>query len=159
MTSPQQSQLSEVSTQRSRLHSLVEDGYSKGLAAHGDLGLTPEAFAAHLNKILARRFGPEPDGAAITKLGASPHFEDLYLAAACAQKSDVAWNRFAALYKKHIDNCSHAICSTHQDAREVASSLLAHLFFADHKGQSRIASYEGRSSLPAWLWTIIKHQE
>jgi RNA polymerase sigma-70 factor len=36
--------------------------------------------------------------------------------------------------------------------------LIAHLFFHDRSGRSRIASYDGRGSLRTWLATIIKHQ-
>ena len=47
-------------------------------------------------------------------------------------------------YNDHIDKVSHAVCATHQEARELASSVMAHLFFCDREGQSRIASYDGR---------------
>jgi RNA polymerase sigma factor (sigma-70 family) len=36
--------------------------------------------------------------------------------------------------------------------------MMAHLFFRDREGQSRIASYDGRSSLATWLSAIIRHQ-
>ena len=151
-------QRSDAAGQKSELDSLVETAYSQGIAAHGDLGLSLEDFAAHLNSIVTKELGGTPLQKAAIKLVASLNAEDLYLTAACANNSDSAWNRFVALYDDHIRNVAHGICATNQEARELASSMLGHLFFRDAKGQTRIASYHGRGSLRTWLGTIIKHQ-
>jgi RNA polymerase sigma-70 factor len=173
MTSPQhvgsqnsedRSQESEVRSQESEVRSqnefdsVVEQAYSHGVSAHGDLGIALEDFAAHLNLIVIKHFGANPAQDAVGKFVAALNAEDLYLTAACVHNSASAWSRFAALYDKHIDNVAHGVCSTHQEARELTSSLLAHLFFHDRSGRSRIGSYDGRGSLRTWLATIIKHQ-
>ena len=148
----------DAAGQKSELDSLVETAYSKGIAAHGDLGLSLENFAAHLKSIITKELDANPTHDAAIKLVAGLNAEDLYLTAACAHNSDSAWNRFFTLYDDHIRNVAHGICSTNQEARELASSMLGHLFFRDAKGQTRIASYHGRGSLRTWLGTIIKHQ-
>jgi RNA polymerase sigma-70 factor len=130
----------------------------QGVAAHGDLGLTPAESAADLKSIITKELGASPTQGAAIKLVAGLNAEDLYLTAACAHNTDSAWNRFFTLYNDHIRNVAHGICSTSQAARELASSMLGHLFFRDAKGLSRIASYGGRGSLRTWLGTIIKHQ-
>lgn len=151
MTSPQQ-------VRSQTLDSLIENAYSQGVAEHGDLGIALEDFAAHLNSIIAKQLAVNPSQGAAFKFARSLNLEDLYLTCACAHNSSSAWSRLAALYDRHIDNVAHAVCLTHQEARELASSLLAHLFFRDRAGRSRIASYEGRGSIRTWLATIIKHQ-
>jgi RNA polymerase sigma-70 factor (ECF subfamily) len=165
MMSPPTSQKSEIRNQRSgvgcqksELDTHIEKAYLEGLTEHGDLGLSLEDFAAHLNSIVTKELGGTPLQEAAIKLVASLNAEDLYLTAACAHNSDSAWNRFFTLYDDHIRNVAHGICSTNQEARDLASSMLGHLFFRDAKGQSRIASYHGRGSLRTWLGTIIKNQ-
>jgi RNA polymerase sigma-70 factor len=155
--SEDRSQESEVRSQ-DEFDSVLEQAYSHGVSAHGDLGLAVEDFAAHLNSIIRKHLGANPAQDAAVKFVAGLNAEDLYLTAACVHNSASAWSRFAALYDKHIDNVAHGICSTHQEARELASSLMAHLFFHDRSERSRIASYDGRGSLRTWLATIIKHQ-
>jgi RNA polymerase sigma-70 factor len=158
MRSPQhvRGQRSKIGSQN--LGSLIEEAYSQGVAAHGDLGISLEDFAGHLNSIITKHLGANPAQDAAVKFVAGLNAEDLYLTAACVHNSASAWSRFASLYDKHIDNVAHGICTTHEEARELASSLLAHLFFRDRSGRSRIASYDGRGSLRTWLATIIKHQ-
>jgi RNA polymerase sigma-70 factor len=151
------SQESEVRRQN-ELDSAVEKAYSVGIAAHADLGLAVEDFVAHLNSISAKHLGGNPAQDAAARFIAGLNAEDLYLTAACVHNSAPAWSRFAALYDKHIDNVAHGVCSTHQEARELTSSLMAHLFFHDRSGRSRIGSYDGRGSLRTWLAIVIKHQ-
>jgi RNA polymerase sigma-70 factor, ECF subfamily len=165
MMSPPTSQKSEIRSQRSgvgcqksELDAHIEKAYSRGITAHGDLGLVLEDFAAHLNSIITKELGASPTHDAAIRLAASLNAEDLYLTAACAHNSEPAWNRFFALYNDHIRNVAHGTCSTRQEARDLASSMLGHLFFPDAKGQIRIASYHGRGSLRTWLATIIKNQ-
>lgn len=160
-------QRSEAGDQKSELYAYVEKVYLQGIAAHGDLGIALEDFAVHLNSIIDKHLGERlehnaaEDGAlsqAAMDFAVRLNLEDLYLACACAYNSPASWSRLAELYSKHIDNIAHSICPAHQEARDVAENVLGHLFFHDHSGRSRIASYEGRCSLRKWLTTIIKHQ-
>ena len=43
-------------------------------------------------------------------------------------------------------------------ASEVGEALLVDLFLPDRSGHSRIASYDGRSSLATWLHVIVTHR-
>jgi len=137
---------------------LIENAFGEGIAAHGDLTFPLEDFIAHVKSIIAKRLGPNSGQDAAVRFVAGLHADDLCLAAACAHNSPTAWSQLAAIYDKHIEEVSHAVCSTHQEARELASTVLAHLFFRDREGHCRIASYEGRCSLRTWLSTIIKHR-
>lgn len=146
------------SKQDENLDGLIEGAYSQGKAANLGLGLLREDFTAHLKSIIARELGADAAQGAATKLTVSLNAEDLYLTAACAHNSEPAWDRFSMLYNDHIGNVAHSICSSSQEARELASGMLGYLFVPDAKGRSRVASYAGRGSLRAWLATIIKHR-
>ena len=149
---------SSHSVRDTTVESLIEKALSHGIAVHGDLGLAVEDFTTHIRSIITKRLGANSDQDAAGRFVGGLHTDDLYLAAACAHNSAPAWSRLAAVYNDHIDTVSHAVCATHQEARELASSVMAHLFFRDRSGQSRIASYEGRCSLATWLSAIIRHQ-
>lgn len=146
--------------QEAGLQSLIEKAYWRGFVEHGDLELALEDFIAHVNRIITKclRKNPEQQADPMTVL-ANLHAEDLYLAAACAlTNSNAAWERLAVVYNRYINTVAHSVCSTHQDARELASSVLAHLFLPDRRGRRRIATYEGRGPLCAWLAIIITRQ-
>jgi RNA polymerase sigma factor (sigma-70 family) len=88
----------------------------------------------------------------------SPHITDIYLAAACALKSESAWELLYRLYNAHVDKIAHGMCHTHQQARDVASDVFAHLFKPDSSGRCRIACYTGQSSLSMWIASIVKRR-
>jgi RNA polymerase sigma factor (sigma-70 family) len=48
--------------------------------------------------------------------------------------------------------------SNTDSAAELADNVLVDLFLPDASGDSRIASYEGRSSLATWLRVIVSHR-
>lgn len=160
MTSPQElmSQESQFISQTPQLESLIERALSRGIAQHGDLVVDLEVFAAHIKSIIHKRLGASPETGATIRFVAALHAEDLYLAAGCNVNSVQAWNRLAALHNTHISNVAHSVCSTHQEARDLASEILAHLFFHDRNGHRRIASYDGLCALKTWLATIVRHQ-
>lgn len=88
MTSPQKvrsrraevkSQEPGVRSQEEELQSLIGKAYRQGVAAHGDLGLALDDFAAHLKSIITKRLGVDPTQNAAVKLVAGVCAEDLTL--------------------------------------------------------------------------------
>ena len=125
------------------------------------IGLKLEDFVAQLNSIITKiteELGANFTQEAAIKFAADLHLEDLYLTTACAHNSEQGWNRLANLYGSYITKVAHKVCSTHQEAREIADNILGHVFLDDAQGRRRIATYEGRGSLRIWLAVIIKHQ-
>jgi len=86
------------------------------------------------------------------------HTSDLYLAIGCAEHSEPAWQRFTATYRKFIRSLARLFCKTPDGARDLADNVLVDLLLPDRSGQSRIASYDGRSSLATWLRVIVSHR-
>ena len=140
----------------SRVCAAIDRAYQEGRATHG-LSVNEEYFASHINWVVKRNLGSDASSAAMASFIAALHASDLYLALACAQKADKAWDRFNALYRKYIDDLANFATLTNS-AADLADSVLADLFLPDHSGQSRIASYQGRSSLATWLRAIICHR-
>src|SRR5262249_10260388 len=88
----------------------------------------------------------------------SLHGDDLYLAFACAQHSPQAWDRFTNSYRRYIYNLAAFVSPVKSIPYELAESVLVDLFLTDRSRRSRIASYDGRSSLATWLRVIICHR-
>lgn len=139
------------------LEMLAAQAYTTAFTAHGDLGLKFGEYLIHLYSIIERRMGVDPLPAAACEFVNHLHLSDLYLAVACALGSETAWGRFALNYGGYIRKVSACVCWSREMSRDLADSLLGHVFLPDATGRSRIASYEAISPLSAWLASIIKH--
>jgi hypothetical protein len=141
-----------------RLEEPAVQSYAEAFACHGDLGLELEEFMARLFSIMEKRLGANPRSSAVFNFVSELHANDLYLAVARAQASDVAWSLFASQYGAFIRRICNCACQSSNTARELADGLPGQLFMPDAGGRSRIASYEGVSSLTTWLISIIRHE-
>jgi len=89
------------------------------------------------------------------------HLEDLALATACADGSEIAWEHFFATYRAYLRAASAAIlrCSAGSaEARDLADSLFTELYgLADGEGSERslFRYFHGRSSLKTWLRAVL----
>jgi RNA polymerase sigma factor (sigma-70 family) len=62
------------------------------------------------------------------------------------------------LYQTYLKAIALPVSPSSDAARELADSVLVELFLPDRSGNSRIASYHGRSSLTTWLRVIVCHR-
>ena len=139
---------------------LVERMYTESGAKR--LGVRVGVFAAALETSAQKRFAAGGASAAQveTYLG-SLHAEDLALACACCEGSEVAWEEFVTKYRSYLRSASAAIlrCSSGAaEAIEFADSLFAELYgLADGKrGERSLFRYfHGRSSLKTWLRAVL----
>src|SRR6058998_2783473 len=89
------------------------------------------------------------------------HLEDLALATACADGSEIAWEHFFATYRAYLRAASAAIlrCSAGSaEARDLADSLFTELYgLADGEGSERslFRYFHGRSTLKTWLRAVL----
>ena len=143
---------------KSGFESIFDHTYSTGYCCHGDLRLGLEEFRAHLISVIEKHLGPDaPDSSAISFIS-NLHTNDLYLTVACAQHSAIAWSRFMSLYKQYVNDLALFVSPTADAARELAASVLVDMFLPGRSGHSRIASYDGRSSLATWLRVIVSNR-
>jgi RNA polymerase sigma-70 factor, ECF subfamily len=136
----------------------TEQVYQHGYYFHGDLQIIPGEFKAHLWNIIEKYLDDKASDNDISRIINSLHGDDLYLAFACAQHSPQAWDRFTNSYRGYIHNLAAFVSPVKCVGYELAENILADLFFPDRSGRSRIASYNGRSSLATWLRVIICHR-
>ena len=141
-----------------QLISAIERAYTKGYSLYGDLGLAASEYTKRLVSIMQKLSEP---GASLDQdeaLLESLHTSDLYIAIACSLPTEAAWLKFRARYRKYIFDLARSACSTADAAREVADGVLADLFLYDRLGRSRIASYDGRSTLATWLRAVVTNR-
>jgi RNA polymerase sigma-70 factor len=136
----------------------AERVYQSGCYFHGDLQIISREFKAHLWAIIEKYLEESATGNNIIRIFNSLHGNDLYLAFACAKHSPQAWDRFTHSYRRYICNLATFVSPAKSMASELAENLFADLFLPDRSGRSRIASYDGRSSLATWLRVIICHR-
>ena len=136
----------------------AERAYQNGYYFHGDLQIVPWEFKAHLWAIIEKYLDKNASDKNLICVVNSLHGNDLYLAFACAQHTPQAWDRFTNSYRRYIYNLAGFVSPVKSMAYELAENILADLFLPDRSGRSRIASYDGRSSLATWLRVVICHR-
>lgn len=153
------------------LESIINAAYSDGHERFGDLGLNPPVFSNRIHLIAQKHLGPSPSPNLELDFVKSLHGADLYLATACAlhspgmmnghtdmvesEHASSAWRVLEKTYKGFICDLVRFFYSTSFAAQDLADSILADLFLPDRSGTSRIASYDGRSSLSTWLRVVV----
>jgi|HubBroStandDraft_1064217.scaffolds.fasta_scaffold08312_3 RNA polymerase sigma factor (sigma-70 family) len=128
----------------------------------GRWGLSRERFAASLQRSAEKRLAsgnlaPEK----VEEYLAALHLEDLALATACMENSELAWEHFVAAYRPYLRAAAAAVlrCSSAStEACELADSLFAELYgLADgaRRERSLFRYFHGRSSLKTWLRAVL----
>lgn len=145
---------------------LIASAYSEGHTHFGELGLTLSAYNARINAILRKHLGPTPNPSTTIAFVKSLHGRDLYLATACAQCSPggttgpdeyagAAWKILENTYKGFVCDLVRFSYRPGFASQDLADNIVTDLFLPDRSGASRIASYDGRSSLSTWLRVIV----
>jgi len=122
--------------------------------------LSCEEFAAALYRSAAHHLENAPAEAVESYLEAV-HLEDLALACALRNGSELAWEQFVSEYRPVLRAAARAIVGKggEERARELADSLYAELYGLDRKGNERKTSlldyFHGRSRLSTWLRTVL----
>ena len=130
--------------------------YDEAHAYHGDLDLGLPPYAGRLTDISHHHLPLPAAPAAVAAFLAGLHTSDLYLAVACGRQSEAAWLRFSRLYRDHLREVTRRVCPSRGLADEIADAAMGHVCMPDASGRSRIAAFDGRSSLGFWLAVIVK---
>lgn len=139
------------------VESLLRQAFMAGFERYGDLNFDWEFLAAHIRSICAKYTGSgEP--AALEKAVDSLHVCDLYLCLGCAGQNGRAWQCFAAGFHGCISRLAASFSGSDQEATELTDSVIVDLYLPDRSGRSRIASFDGRSSLATWLRVIVSRR-
>src|SRR3984885_3948768 len=145
-----------------KLDQAMAGGYAEGKARFGDLGLEMKIYADRIAMVIRKNLGETAIDGEISAFAAKLHLRDLYLATACAKDSlgfngktgsneaipysSIAWQTLEREYKPFVRRAARFFARQPLVAHDLAESILADLFLPDGAGQSRILSYDGRSS-------------
>lgn len=140
---------------RSEFDELAAEALARAVNRHGNLGLDPAGFQDKILAIARKNLHAGADWRAIRDFARRLNLEDLYLATACAAGSDSGWTRFAELHRKTLRDLYQYTSRGMEAPADLADQTLIDMFLPDRSGQSRIASYDGRSSLTTWLRVIV----
>lgn len=137
---------------------LIRDRYRLAVKAHSDLSVDLDKYTAHLQHISNRYLGSSVSEDSQVAFLKSLHTNDLLLALACAMGIEAGWKRFHSIYRKYLCDLSHHLLSGSRDLEELGETIWVDLFLPDKTRQSRIASYDGRSSLSTWLRVVVSNR-
>ena len=152
------------------LEPVISSAYSEGLERFGDLGLDLPTYADRIDSIIRKHLGKSPTSDSTVRFVKALHGRDLYLTTACAlsspgvtlrnsqepaDRASIAWKTLETTYKGLIYDLVRFFYRSSFVAQDLADNILAELFLPDRSGHSRIASYDGRSSLGTWLRVVI----
>jgi RNA polymerase sigma-70 factor len=84
--------------------------------------------------------------------------QDLYLTAACAERTEPAWSRFGDLYRHRIQNLCEWVWRDGSASADAAQDVFIDLYMPARNGECRIGSYDGISSLGRWLRMIVMNR-
>lgn len=109
--------------------------------------LDPDAFVNRIREVIRAypAVGTDP-----SRMLASLSLDDLYLATACANGEEAAWEEMASSHFPFIRDFALRCTRTDPPASDVAESVIATLW-----ERGKIQQFAGRSSLRTWLGTVV----
>ena len=144
------------------------DGYSilldelYGLSRAGRWLVSRARFAAVLERSASKASPPKSwTRQKLEQYLRALHLEDLFLATACTDGCEPAWEHFYNTYRSYLRAAAAAILRRSADSAEacdLADSLFSELYgLADGKGAERslFRYFHGRSSLKTWLRAVL----
>jgi len=122
--------------------------------------LSIDVFTAALEASTRKALAPDADARQVERFLESLHLEDLALACACAQGSEVAWEHFIREFRPGLYRAADAIDPS-GGSRDLADSLYGELFgldVRDGERRSHFRYFHGRSSLSTWLRAVLSQR-
>jgi RNA polymerase sigma factor (sigma-70 family) len=122
--------------------------------------ISTERFTRELARCAVARFREKaPSSAELQSHLDHLHLEDLALACACADGTEIAWEYFVHRYRSYLRVCAAAVLrrgTASPEARELADSLFAELYgLSEGQRGSLFRYFHGRSSLKTWLRAVM----
>lgn len=140
------------------LEELARERCASAVLYHGSLGLSNEQFVARFVQVVLKYVPESVSEESRVAFGCELSATDLYLATACGLPTESAWKRFYFLYDCYLKQCLRRVCRESYILNELMDDPPAEFFLPDRSGRSRIASYEGLSSLHSWLRVVVANR-
>lgn len=144
-----------------RAHLLA--GLEAGRAAHGPLGIAPEACAVAVVAGCVRRRGARGlpvDAATLSTVVPRLALDDLYLTHACDAGADAAWARLRDLFAPRLAGLVRAREGPIVDAVSAVDEFLSELALPPEASpaRTRLGTYDGSGPLWSWLAAGLVHR-
>lgn len=154
----------------STLEPVIAEAFADAQSKYGDLDLDFSIYMQRVLSIVHKHLGPATPASRAIEYVRQLNCRDLYLATACAQSglgsttssANAAAERFGLAWKTLEVRFKGLVCDLVRffyrrsfAADDLADNILTDLFLPDRWGCSRIASYDGRSSLATWLRVVV----
>src|SRR5450432_752401 len=122
--------------------------------------ISSQRFTQELARCAVARFREKaPSSAELQAYLSHLHLEDLALACACAEGTEIAWDYFVHSYRGYLRACAAVVLrrgTASPEARELADSLFAELYgLSEGQRASLFRYFHGRSSLKNWLRAVM----
>ena len=153
------------------LEPVIAEAYAEAQLKFGDLGLDFSIYSQRVLSIVQKHLGPSPSANRAIEFVKQLNCRDLYLTTACAEsglragsppsarnsagRCAMAWKALEVRYKGLVCDLVRFFYRRSLAADDLADNILTDLFLPDRFGHSRIASYDGRSSLATWLRVVV----
>ena len=153
------------------LEPVIAEAFADAQLKYGDLGLDFSIFMRRVLSIVYKHLGPSAPAHRAIEYVKQLNCRDLYLATACAQSGlgsapsspadaaaegfGLAWKALEVRFKGLVCDLVRFFYRRSFAADDLADNILTDLFLPDRWGRSRIASYDGRSSLATWLRVVV----
>jgi RNA polymerase sigma-70 factor, ECF subfamily len=132
--------------------------FKQAQESYGNLGLEIEVYKHRLNEILRKYLGCPITTTEAGIFFKEVHTNDLYLATACAEGIELAWQQFDQCFRPYITQLAKQEYQNDTTAAEIADGVVTDLFFKDKSNRPRIASYQGQASLTRWLRMVVSYR-
>lgn len=132
----------------------IETLYQSSGAAQWSVSL--DNFARAVWQAIRSRVANDPKH--IPRLLKSVHAQDLALALGCTQGNEQAWENFSWQCRTTIYEAACSLTADLTGARALSDSLRAELYVGGSQasgGRSRLADFDGRSSLKTWVRAVV----
>lgn len=162
---PERSAASSTPAWLAQIRPRVEREWTLASQVWPRIHLSLEAFLLKVSQIAKKQVPAEPSAPApragenLEQFLQSLRWKELYLASACANGDEAAWEIFREQYQPAIRRTALRALGNAAEAEELAHTLLTDLFMPGRpgaaKGDNKIGQYHGMGSLEGWIKVVI----
>jgi RNA polymerase sigma-70 factor len=157
---------SSVSSLPDAIRPMVRANYEQARKFYPQVSLSLQSFIQKIVEILDKHLPAlVSKGTQITTDDTAAQFlnglrwQELFLATACAEGDEAAWQIFQSQYHSVIQKTARCCAENISEARELSDSLMSDLFLParseSRKKGSKIGQYDGVGSLEGWIKVVV----
>lgn len=158
-----------LSALKERTHAISQEQWYKAAVEYPSVSLPLRTFEEKVFKVVQKSLARIPGSTnteateqELIHLLSQLHWQELYLATACACGIEAAWETFHSQYRGTILKTAMRSAGNASEGQEIADSFLSELFLpsqtGSNEGEKKIGQYSGLGSLEGWIKVVIARQ-